>query len=121
MDITETIEEQIGTNAIILYMKGSPQAPQCGFSAQTVQCLMSCGEKFAYVDVLSSPEIRSHLPEYANWPTFPQLWVGGELVGGCDIVTEMYEAGELQELIKAAVESASADDDSAEKPGEASG
>ncbi len=121
MDITETIEEQIGSNAIILYMKGSPEAPQCGFSAQTVQCLMSCGERFAYVDVLSNPEIRSYLPEYANWPTFPQLWVGGELVGGCDIVTEMHEAGELQALIKAAVEGASADEGSAQKPGDARG
>ena len=114
MDITETIKEQVESNPIILYMKGSPQAPQCGFSAQTVQCLMGCGERFAFVDVLSSPEIRTHLPEYANWPTFPQLWVGGELVGGCDIVTEMYEAGELQELIKGATEGASADDGPAE-------
>ncbi len=113
MDITETIKEQIESNPIILYMKGSPQAPQCGFSAQTVQCLKGCGERFAFVDVLSSPEIRSHLPEYANWPTFPQLWVAGELVGGCDIVTEMYEAGELQELIKTAAEGAGADDASA--------
>ncbi len=121
MDITETIGEQIGSNAIILYMKGSPEAPQCGFSAQTVQCLMSCGEQFAYVGVLSNPEIRSYLPEYANWPTFPQLWVGGELVGGCDIVTEMHEAGELQALIKAAVEGASADEASAQKPGDARG
>lgn len=110
MDIVETIKDQIESNPIILYMKGSPQAPQCGFSAQTVQCLMACGERFAYVDVLSSPEIRAHLPEYANWPTFPQLWVEGELVGGCDIVTEMYQAGELQELIKSAAERASAED-----------
>jgi monothiol glutaredoxin len=73
------------------------------------------------VDVLSSPEIRSYLPEYANWPTFPQLWVGGELVGGCDIVTEMHEAGELHALIKAAVEGASADEGSAQKPGDARG
>lgn len=109
--ITETIREQVETNPIILYMKGSPQAPQCGFSAQTVQCLMACGERFAYVDVLSNPEIRAHLPEYANWPTFPQLWVEGELVGGCDIVTEMHQAGELEELIKAAVEHASAEGD----------
>jgi monothiol glutaredoxin len=111
MDITETIKEQIESNPIILYMKGSPQAPQCGFSAQTVQCLMACGERFAYVDVLSNPEIRAHLPEYANWPTFPQLWVEGELVGGCDIITEMYQAGELQELIKAAGERAKAAED----------
>ena len=79
MDIMETIREQIVGNRIILYMKGSPNQPQCGFSARTVQALMSCGEKFAYVDVLSSPEIRANLPTYANWPTFPQLWVDGEL------------------------------------------
>jgi monothiol glutaredoxin len=102
MDIIETIKEQIEKNPIILYMKGSPNQPQCGFSARTSQALMACGERFAYVDVLSNPEIRANLPAYANWPTFPQLWVKGELIGGCDIVVEMYESGELQPLIKAA-------------------
>ena len=97
------IKEQIEANPIILYMKGSPQAPQCGFSAQTVRCLMACGERFAYVDVLANPDIRARLPGYANWPTFPQLYIGGELVGGCDIVTEMFETGELQPLIQEAV------------------
>lgn len=101
-DVMDTIREQIQGNDIILYMKGSPDAPQCGFSARTVQCLMECGERFAFVDVLSNPEIRANLPKYGNWPTFPQLWVKGELIGGCDIVTEMYEKGELQPLIKAA-------------------
>ncbi len=81
-------------------MKGSPNQPQCGFSARTVEALMACGERFAYVDILSNPDIRAALPQYANWPTFPQLWVDGELIGGCDIVTEMYESGELQTLIK---------------------
>ncbi len=100
--VLEAIKGQIEDNPIIVYMKGSPQAPQCGFSAQTVQCLIGCGERFAYVDVLANPDIRATLPHYANWPTFPQLWVGGELVGGCDIVTEMYEAGELQPLVKEA-------------------
>ncbi len=100
MDIMQTIREQIESNDIILYMKGSPDAPQCGFSAQTVQCMMACGERFAFVDVLSNPEIRANLPQYGHWPTFPQLWVKGELVGGCDIVTEMHEKGELQTLIK---------------------
>ena len=80
----ESIKQQIAENPIILYMKGSPQAPQCGFSAQTVQCMVACGQRFAYVDILSNPEIRSTLPGYADWPTFPQLWVDGELVGGCD-------------------------------------
>ncbi len=100
--IIETIKGQIEDNPVILYMKGSPQAPQCGFSAQTVQCLVACGERFAYVDVLSNPDIRATLPRYANWPTFPQLYVGGELIGGCDIVTEMFEAGELKPLIEEA-------------------
>tara|TARA_B100000965_G_scaffold401319_1_gene424945 strand:+ start:376 stop:699 length:324 start_codon:yes stop_codon:yes gene_type:complete len=100
MDITETIENQVKENKILLYMKGSPNLPQCGFSAKTVQALMACGEKFAYVDVLSNPEIRENLPKIANWPTFPQLWVEGELVGGCDIVMEMHANGELQSLIK---------------------
>ena len=103
MDIMDTIKDQIESNAIILYMKGSPNAPQCGFSAQAVQALMACGERFAYVDILSNPEIRANLPRYGNWPTFPQLWVKGELIGGCDIVCEMQAKGELQPLIKAAV------------------
>ena len=100
--IIDTIKGQIEDNPIILYMKGSPQAPQCGFSAQTVQCLIACGERFAYVDVLANPDIRATLPRFANWPTFPQLYIGGELIGGCDIVTEMFETGELQPLIKEA-------------------
>jgi monothiol glutaredoxin len=102
VDTLEVIRDQIAQNPIILYMKGSPQAPQCGFSAQTVQCLMACGEQFAYVDVLSHPDIRARMHEHSNWPTFPQLFVNGELVGGCDIVSEMYQSGELQPLIKEA-------------------
>ena len=105
MEIMDTIKEQIESNDIIVYMKGSPEQPQCGFSARTVQALMACGERFSYVDILSNPDIRSSLPQYANWPTFPQLWVGGELIGGCDIVTEMHENGELQKIISAAVSS----------------
>ena len=97
--VLETIKEQIETNPILLYMKGSPQNPRCGFSQRTVDCMMHCGQKFAYVDILENPEIRSTLPSYAEWPTFPQLWVDGELVGGCDIVYEMFESGELQELL----------------------
>ena len=105
MDIMDTIKEQVENNSILLYMKGSPNQPQCGFSARTVQALMACGERFAYVDVLSNPDVRANLPKYGNWPTFPQLWVNGELVGGCDIVTEMAESGELQHLIKEAAAS----------------
>ena len=100
MDTIETIKEQLQNNDILLYMKGSPNQPQCGFSARTTQALIACGERFAYVDILSNPEIRAELPKYANWPTFPQLWIKGELIGGCDIVTEMFENGELQTLIK---------------------
>lgn len=100
MDIMDTIKDQITNNRVILYMKGSPNQPQCGFSARVVQALAGVGERFAYVDVLSNPEIRTNLPKYANWPTFPQLWVDGELVGGCDIIAEMDESGELAELIK---------------------
>lgn len=105
MDIMEQIKEQVEGNTILLYMKGSPNQPQCGFSARTVQALMACGEKFAYVDVLANQEIRSNLPKYGNWPTFPQLWVKGELIGGCDIVAEMHENGELETLIKEAAAS----------------
>lgn len=107
-DIIEIIKQQIAGNPVILYMKGSPNQPQCGFSARAVQALMACGERFAYVDILSNPEIRANLPAYANWPTFPQLWVGGELVGGSDIITEMYQNGELQPLVKQAVGAAAA-------------
>ncbi|MBT5333674.1 MAG: Grx4 family monothiol glutaredoxin [Gammaproteobacteria bacterium] len=98
-EVLDNIKQQITENPIILYMKGSPQAPQCGFSAQTIECMVACGQRFAYVDILSNPEIRSALPGYANWPTFTQLWVDGELVGGCDIITEMFEAGELETLL----------------------
>lgn len=99
MDTLTTIKEQISANAILLYMKGSPNQPQCGFSQRASQAVMACGKRFAYVDILQNPEIRAELPKYANWPTFPQLWVQGELVGGCDIITEMYDNGELKELL----------------------
>ncbi|UYM14413.1 Grx4 family monothiol glutaredoxin [Endozoicomonas euniceicola] len=98
----EDFQEQIKTHNILLYMKGSPKLPQCGFSSKAVQLLMACGEQFAFVDVLANPEIRANLPKYANWPTFPQLWVGGELVGGCDILIDMYNSGDLQKLISEA-------------------
>ena len=100
MSIEQTIQDQIASNSILLYMNGNPEAPQCGFSSQATQLLMACGKKFAYVDILSNPEIRATLPSVSNWPTFPQLFVEGELVGGCDIIVEMYEKGELQTLIE---------------------
>ena len=103
MEIMESIKQQVESNTILLYMKGSPDQPQCGFSSQASQMLMACGERFAYVDILANPEVRANLPSYSNWPTFPQLFVAGELVGGCDIITEMYQSGELQPLVKEAV------------------
>ncbi|CAA0093925.1 Grx4 family monothiol glutaredoxin [Zhongshania aliphaticivorans] len=100
MDTIEAIKQQLSANPIILYMKGSPNQPQCGFSARASQALMECGERFAFVDILSNPDIRAKMPEFANWPTFPQLWVAGELVGGCDIICEMHESGELKTLVQ---------------------
>lgn len=110
MDTLDTIKQQISDNAILLYMKGSPNAPQCGFSMRASQALMACGQRFAYVDVLSSPDIRAELPKFANWPTFPQLWVKGELIGGCDIIMEMYENGELKTLIEESAAGGEADE-----------
>ena len=101
MSIEDTIKDQIKNNGILLYMKGNPNQPQCGFSARATQMLMACGEKFAYVDILSNPEIRANLPKVSEWPTFPQLFVDGELVGGCDIMSEMFDAGELKQLLNA--------------------
>ena len=101
MDTIEKIKQQIAENTILLYMKGSPKLPSCGFSSQASQALMACGVPFAYVDILQNPDIRAELPNYANWPTFPQLWIEGELIGGCDIMLEMFQQVELQALVKA--------------------
>ena len=102
MSIEEKIKDQIKENKILLYMKGSPYEPKCGFSARTVQALIDCGAEFSYVDILDNQDIRQTLPSISDWPTFPQLFVKGELIGGCDIVTEMHEEGELQAIIKEA-------------------
>ncbi len=102
-DAIAEIKQQLADNAIVLYMKGSPQMPQCGFSMRAAQMVDACDVDFAFVDVLSNPHIRQALPEYANWPTFPQLYVKGELIGGSDIIAEMYENGELEPLLKEAV------------------
>jgi monothiol glutaredoxin len=99
MDIEQEIKEQISSNPILLYMKGSPDSPQCGFSSKATQLLISCGKPFSFVDILSNPEVRANLPKVSNWPTFPQLFVDGDLVGGSDIMVEMQENGELQKLI----------------------
>ena len=100
MDIKQKLIEQIEENEILIYMKGTPYEPKCGFSAKTVQALIDCGAEFSYVDILDNQEIRQTLPNISDWPTFPQLFVSGELIGGCDIITEMHEAGELQAIIE---------------------
>lgn len=100
MDINERIKNQLGNNPVMLYMKGSPDFPQCGFSSQAVSALKMIGKPFSYINIFEDPEIREGLKTYSNWPTFPQLYVNGDLVGGCDIIMEMYEAGELAELLE---------------------
>lgn len=99
MDIIDEIKQQIQDNDIILFMKGSPEMPQCGFSMQTSQALQACQAEFAYVDVLANPEVRQNLPKVSNWPTFPQVFVKGELIGGCDIVLDLFQQGELQKIV----------------------
>ena len=100
--IIEELEQQVKDNPILLYMKGSPDSPQCGFSSKASQLLIACGKPFSFVDILANPEIRVNLPQFSNWPTFPQLFVNGELIGGCDIITELHESGELQSIIDSA-------------------
>ena len=102
MDTIEKIKQQLADNPIILYMKGNAKMPQCGFSARAVQCIDACGVEFATVDVLANPDIRQTLPQYADWPTFPQLYVNGELIGGSDIIADLYQRGELEPLLQAA-------------------
>ncbi len=98
MDVNDKIKDQIENNPVLLYMKGTPDFPQCGFSGQTVAALKAVGRPFAYINIFDDPEVREGLKTYSNWPTFPQLYVNGELVGGADIVVEMYHSGELQKL-----------------------
>ena len=100
MTVQDKIKQQIAENPIILYMKGNAELPMCGFSARAVTILKSCGAKFTTVDVLQDEEIRQGIKAYSNWPTIPQLYIKGEFIGGSDIVAEMYEAGELQEMLK---------------------
>ena len=99
-DLKSRIEEQLGSNDVLLYMKGTPDFPQCGFSGQTVAALNAVGKPYAYVNIFEDPEIREGLKEYSKWPTFPQLYVKGELIGGCDIVIDMYHSGELKQLLE---------------------
>ena len=103
METKQRIQEQVSANRVVLYMKGTPQFPQCGFSALTVQVLNACGvNDFFSVNVLADAEIRQGIKEYANWPTIPQLYINGEFVGGSDIMREMYQSGELQKLLSEA-------------------
>nr|WP_181375577.1 Grx4 family monothiol glutaredoxin [Polaromonas sp. E3S]AWD72102.1 glutaredoxin-related protein [Polaromonas sp. E3S] len=104
MNVQEKIRNQITADEVVLYMKGTPQSPQCGFSGATVKLLQACGvQNFSAVDVLADPEIREGIKTYSNWPTVPQLYIKGEFVGGADIVREMYSQGELQKLIDSAL------------------
>ncbi|CDZ16463.1 Glutaredoxin 4 [Candidatus Johnevansia muelleri] len=96
----DIIKNQIRNNSVLLYMKGTPENPQCGFSAKAVQILNICCKHFSYINILENHSIRLDLPKYANWPTFPQLWINGDLIGGCDIITEMYNNGTLKRLLK---------------------
>jgi len=103
MDIMETIKQQVEGAPVVLYMKGTPQFPMCGFSARVVEALKQVGAQYDSYNVLEQPEIRANLPKYADWPTFPQLYINGELAGGCDIVMAMYESGDLESMTKAAM------------------
>jgi len=99
MNVMDRIKAELDGHPVVLFMKGTPQFPMCGFSSRTVQALKSCGATFHAVNVLEQPEIRANLPRFSNWPTFPQLFVNGELIGGCDITLELYDKGELQRIV----------------------
>ena len=103
MNVQERIQKQVDENPVILYMKGTPQFPQCGFSGRAAQVLKACGVQFAAVNILADREIAEGLPQFANWPTFPQLYIKGQLVGGSDIMLEMYQKGELQKMLSEAL------------------
>ena len=103
MELQEKIKSDIKNNSVMLYMKGTKVMPMCGFSARTVEALKSCGKEFAYVNVILDSEIMQELPNFADWPTFPQLYIKGELIGGCDITLDLHQSGELQKMIDDAV------------------
>jgi monothiol glutaredoxin len=99
MPILDRIRSEVESHPIVLFMKGTPQFPMCGFSSRVVQALKACGAEFHSINVLEDPEIRANLPRYSNWPTFPQLFIHGELIGGCDIAVELHEKGELARMV----------------------
>lgn len=100
MDVLERIKATVESSPIVLFMKGTPQFPMCGFSSRTAQALKAVNADYASVNVLEDPEVRANLPRYSNWPTFPQLFINGELIGGCDITLELYESGELERMVR---------------------
>ena len=100
MDIETKLKEQIKDNSILIYMKGTPYEPRCGFSARTIQALIECESQFSYVDILENNDVRMALPKVSDWPTFPQVFIKGELVGGADIIAQMHESGELKKLVE---------------------
>lgn len=102
MTAIERIQNQLASDAVVLYMKGSPDFPQCGFSSRVVQILGACNAKYTYVNIFEDQEVREALKEYSNWPTYPQLYINGELIGGCDIVTDLYNKGELVNMLTSA-------------------
>ncbi|MAR78544.1 MAG: monothiol glutaredoxin, Grx4 family [Gammaproteobacteria bacterium] len=104
MSALDKIKKQVADNPVMLYMKGTPEMPMCGFSSKTVEALKQCGKSFAYCNVILDQEVMRDLPSFKDWPTFPQLYIKGELIGGCDITLELFESGELKKLIDSAVE-----------------
>ena len=104
MDITDKIKNQIAENNILIYMKGTPYEPKCGFSSRAVQALIECEAEFSFVDVLENQEVRVQLPTVSDWPTFPQVFINGELVGGADIISQLHESGELKQMVTSASE-----------------
>ena len=104
-DVLDRIDEQVKNNKVMIYMKGTPDFPMCGFSSRAVEALKQCNREFAYCNVLADPEVFENLPRYADWPTFPQVYVNGELIGGCDITLEMFESGDLKKMVDKAHDS----------------
>ncbi|MCK9537844.1 Grx4 family monothiol glutaredoxin [Dokdonella sp.] len=100
MDVIERIKSIVDSHPVVLFMKGTRQFPMCGFSSRTAQALTATGAEYFTVNVLEDPEIRANLPRYSNWPTFPQLFINGELIGGCDIALELHESGQLEQLVQ---------------------
>jgi len=103
MDVLEKIKEQVESNPVVIYMKGTPQFPMCGFSSRAAEAMASTGVEFGFINVVQDPEIFENLHRYADWPTFPQIYIDGELIGGCDITVELAQRGELQKMMEAAV------------------